>query len=127
MPQAKSNRSFARAAMMVACGVFLILATGIGASYAADDDDALPDEKFMRDFLRKLGLRNGQEAGIQYQERPPLVIPPSRDLPPPGVNSRCPRTRHGRTIRISRSRRRRRRPRPIAGRSIGKETSSKTA
>jgi hypothetical protein len=91
MPQAKPNRSFARAAMMVACGVFLILATGIGASYAADDEDMLPDEKFMRDFLRKLGLRNGQEAGIQYQERPPLVIPPSRDLPPPGVNSPLPK------------------------------------
>ncbi len=91
MPQAKPNRSFARAAMMVACGVFLILATGIGASYAADDDDMLPDEKFMRDFLRKLGLRNGQEAGIQYQERPPLVIPPSRDLPPPGMNAQLPK------------------------------------
>lgn len=67
-----------------AFGVCLIIAGGIGAAYAEDDeDDLLPDQKFIRSILRGLGLRNGQEAGIEYKERPPRVVPPTRDLPPP--------------------------------------------
>jgi hypothetical protein len=33
--------------------------------------------------MRNLGLRNGNENQIEYRERSPLVIPPSRNLPPP--------------------------------------------
>src|SRR5262249_15856568 len=44
-----------------------------------------PDTKLIKKFLRGLGLRNGQEAGIEYQERPPLVVPPNRNLPPPAA------------------------------------------
>jgi len=84
MPQKNRSRKFARVATCAAFGVFLVLAGSVAAAYAEDDEDSmLPDEKFMRSFLRKLGLRNGQEAGIEYQERPPLVVPPNRDLPPP--------------------------------------------
>jgi hypothetical protein len=62
----------------------LILMGGIGHALAQDDDDELPDTKFFKSMLRGFGLRNGQEnAGINYQERPPLVVPPTRDLPPP--------------------------------------------
>jgi hypothetical protein len=32
--------------------------------------------------MKGLGLTRGDE-GIEYQERAPLVVPPSRDLPPP--------------------------------------------
>jgi hypothetical protein len=76
------NRKLARAAICVLFGVFVV-AGDIATAYAQDDDDALPDEKFMRSLLRNLGLRNGQEAGIEYKERPPLVLPPNRNLPPP--------------------------------------------
>jgi hypothetical protein len=88
MPQKNRNRRFARAALYATFGVFMVVAGGIGAAYAADDEEGniLPDEKFMRSFLRGLGLRNGQEAGIEYKERPPLVVPPSRDLPAPVAN-----------------------------------------
>ena len=48
---------------------------------AADDDTAW-DSKIMRGVLESLGLRKDGEA-INYQERAPLVIPPSRTLPPP--------------------------------------------
>jgi hypothetical protein len=85
MPQNNQSRKFARAALLAAFGIFLIVAGGVATAYAEDEeDDALPDEKFVRSVLRNLGLRNGQEAGIEYKERPPLVLPPSRDLPRPG-------------------------------------------
>ena len=84
MPQKNRNRKFAGLMLGALFGVFLVVAGGV--AYAADDDeDALPDEKFVRSFLRSLGLRNGQEAGIGYKERPPLVVPPTRDLPPPSA------------------------------------------
>jgi len=80
----KRNGVFPRAAFGAAFGLCLVIASGIGAAYAEDDeDDLLPDQKFIRSILRGLGLRNGQEAGIEYKERPPLVVPPTRNLPPP--------------------------------------------
>ena len=40
------------------------------------------DTKLMRQFLKDLGLRRDGES-IEYRERAPLVVPPSRNLPPP--------------------------------------------
>ena len=82
MPQISRNRKLSRAALCVFLGVALIAGSS-AAVRAEDDDDALWDVKMVRKFLRGVGLRNGQEAGIEYKERPPLVVPPSRDLPPP--------------------------------------------
>ena len=48
----------------------------------AADDDVPIDTKIFRGILEGLGLRKDGEA-INYQERAPLVIPPSRALPPP--------------------------------------------
>jgi hypothetical protein len=66
-------------------GALLTIAGGLGAARAADDDDdgALPDVKLMRRFLHALGLQNGLENDSNFRERPPLVVPPNRDLPPP--------------------------------------------
>src|ERR1700722_1704798 len=81
MPQKDRNRKFALGATF---GVLLVVASGVSAAYAADDDeDMLPDEKFFRSFMRHLGLRNGQEAGLAARGRPPLGVPPTRDLPQP--------------------------------------------
>jgi len=82
MPQENRNRKFSRAALCAAFGIVLAIAGGT-AVFAADDDDDPADTKFIKGLLRGLGLRNGQEAGIEYKERPPLVVPPSRNLPPP--------------------------------------------
>jgi hypothetical protein len=88
MPQTDRNRKFARLALCATFGAFLVVAGGVAGAYAADDDDSmLPDEKFFRSLMRAIGLRNGQEAGIEAKERPPLVVPPSRDLPPPAAGS----------------------------------------
>jgi hypothetical protein len=84
MPVKNRNRKFAGSALGAAFGIFLVVMSGATVVYAADDDDdVLPDVKLFRSFMRALGLRNGQEAGIDYKERPPLVVPPSRDLPTP--------------------------------------------
>jgi hypothetical protein len=85
-PRSTGKRTgiFSRAVLGAAFGACLVIAGGIGAAYAEDNEDSiLPDQKFFRAILRGLGLRNGQEAGIDYKERPPLVVPPSRDLPQP--------------------------------------------
>jgi len=38
-------------------------------------------------LMRKLGIEKplDQDENIHYTERPPLVVPPTRDLPPPGA------------------------------------------
>jgi hypothetical protein len=64
------------------------LALGVGAllfpapARAADDEDSI-DKKFMRSIMEGLGLKRDGEAMINYRERSPLVIPPSRELPAP--------------------------------------------
>ena len=51
----------------------------------AGDDD--PDESFVSKFMRGIGIkRTGVDtSGIDYRERAPLVVPPTRDLPAPGA------------------------------------------
>src|SRR5215510_1563332 len=67
-----------------------VLAAFIPASARAQDDDDDDkksmwnlDKKLLNDLMRGLGLRNGGEPQIEYRERSPLVIPPSKNLPPP--------------------------------------------
>jgi hypothetical protein len=57
-----------------------LLASGTPAR--AGDDNVPIDTKFFRSMLEGLGLRKEGED-ITYVERAPLVIPPSRALPPP--------------------------------------------
>jgi hypothetical protein len=65
-------------------GTLLIVAGSTGAARAADDDnEGWYDQRIIRSFLRGLGLSNGREGTIEYKERPPLVVPPTRDLPRP--------------------------------------------
>jgi hypothetical protein len=57
-------------------------AFGSAPARAADDEPTF-DQKIMRSIMDGLGFKRDGEAGISYQERAPLVIPPSRDLMPP--------------------------------------------
>jgi hypothetical protein len=68
----------------------LVLATFAPSARAQDDDEGGEkttiwnfEKKFLDGMMRGLGLRNGNESSIEYRERSPLVIPPSRSLPPP--------------------------------------------
>lgn len=78
-PTGLTTKLYASAAFSVALGIAM-LATSLPAR-AADDEVPL-DKKIMRGIMEGLGLRRDGEA-INYQERAPLVIPPSRSLPPP--------------------------------------------
>jgi len=65
----------------------LSLAVGIAAlvgslpARAADDESF--DQQVYRGIMDGLGFKRDGDATINYQERAPLVIPPSRDLPSP--------------------------------------------
>jgi hypothetical protein len=49
----------------------------------SDDGEDWIDTKIFKGILSGLGLKNTVEPGINYHERSPLVVPPTRDLPPP--------------------------------------------
>jgi hypothetical protein len=84
MPRDLLHCSRASAVLAALLGVFLALAGNNGPAFAADDDDeGTWDQQALRGILRGIGLRNGREGSIEYKERPPLVVPPSRDLPQP--------------------------------------------
>jgi len=68
---------------LTTCAVLGLTAIlGVGSALAEDDDTSF-DQKIMRSIMGGLGFKQDGEATINYQERAPLVIPPSRDLPPP--------------------------------------------
>ena len=67
-------------ALCAALGVAFIV--GCGAGDVRAEEEAF-DTKLIKGFLRGLGLRDGTEPQIEYRERSPLVVPPTRELPPP--------------------------------------------
>jgi hypothetical protein len=71
--------------ILTAAALSLTLAAGVlfvPVPAHAVDDDAAWDTKILQGVLESMGLRKDGEA-INYQERAPLVIPPSKTLPPP--------------------------------------------
>src|SRR5262245_62750958 len=73
-----------RRAAAAAVALALALAWSAGRARAEDDEEDVPlDTKLFRQFMKDLGLRREGGAEIDYRERAPLVVPPSRDLPPP--------------------------------------------
>src|SRR5438105_535569 len=63
----------------------LALAASTGSAFCqeATEEDVPLDTKLFRKVMHELGLRADGGSGIDYRERAPLVVPPSRDLPPP--------------------------------------------
>jgi hypothetical protein len=78
------DRTPKRLAAAAAITLALALALGAGARAEDDDEENVPlDTKLWRQFMKDLGLQRDGQAMIDYRERAPLVVPPSRNLPPP--------------------------------------------
>lgn len=65
---------------------FLLAATA-SPTRAADEDDDGVDSKIFKGILEGVGLRKDDGNGIEYRERSPLVVPPTRALPPPDTGA----------------------------------------
>jgi hypothetical protein len=88
--------NFRRAAIGGALGLAVLVAFAPGAARAqdGDSDDSTTiwnfDKKIMNSVMHGLGLQNGTENEIDYHERSPLVVPPTRTLPPPQSSAAIP-------------------------------------
>jgi hypothetical protein len=78
----RSRTNIARAAMGGLLGIMLVVAAGAAAIAEDDEDEDTFEMKAIKGIMRGLGAEVDR-ASIDYRERSPLVIPPSRDLPPP--------------------------------------------
>jgi hypothetical protein len=84
----RANPKLTRATFAALLGVTLIAGCSINAARAEDDTDGedptLADTAIIQYVLKGLGWRrDGDEKGITYRERSPLVLPNGKDLPPP--------------------------------------------
>src|SRR5271156_5373175 len=61
----------------------LLLSAGHSGAWAEDDNVQAPS--FYDKFLNTIGVKdpNDRQYEINYSERSPLVVPPTRNLPPP--------------------------------------------
>lgn len=81
MRHEQSGTSLRQALLVCVCGALLALPAVASAQQAQDDEDTF-EQKIIKNILGGMGVDVGR-AGIDYRERSPLVIPPTRDLPPP--------------------------------------------
>ena len=81
------HRPLKRIAQGAALAVLLICASAAATRAGDDDPNATQgsNKSIYDKMLDVIGL--GGRGGIQYSERSPLVVPPTRDLPPPGANA----------------------------------------
>lgn len=57
----------------------LALTLGLGIALPAQAQEGT----LLRDIFGRIGIMEPEQPQIEYRERAPLVVPPSRDLPPP--------------------------------------------
>jgi len=70
-----------RAALGGLLGIVLAFAAGT-AALAEDDDEDTVEQKIIKNIMKGMGADVDKDR-IDFRERSPLVIPPTRDLPPP--------------------------------------------
>jgi hypothetical protein len=89
MRDKQSGMSLRWSLMACVCGALLALPVAASAQQAQDDEDTF-EQKIIKNILGGMGVDVGR-AGIDYRERSPLVIPPTRDLPPPQASDTATR------------------------------------
>ena len=84
-----TNRSWllARAVCRTALAASIVCAA-TAVARAGDDDMQSSGGSLYDQFLQVIGVSGG--ANINYSERSPLVVPPTKDLPPPSADSAPP-------------------------------------
>lgn len=108
MRDKQSGMSLRRCLMASVCGALLALPIAASAQQAQDDEDTF-EQKIIKNILGGMGVDVGR-AGIDYRERSPLVIPPTRDLPPPQAadtatrNAAWPRDPERNKVTVTRTR-----------------------
>jgi hypothetical protein len=97
MPQDQSRRqtggSRLDALLRAALGVALAgILAGVGATAARTQTYGGDKGSGIDKVLQTIGLskESNPDSEINYTERSPLVVPPSRDLPPPATNAAIP-------------------------------------
>lgn len=65
-----------------------IVCAATAVARAGDDDTQSSGGSFYDQFLQVIGISGG--ANINYSERSPLVVPPTKDLPPPSASAAPP-------------------------------------
>jgi hypothetical protein len=76
------GKPFARAALGGLLGLVLVFAAGAAAFAEDDQDEDTIEQKIIKNIMRGMGADVDKDR-IDFRERSPLVIPPTRDLPPP--------------------------------------------
>src|SRR4051812_10728501 len=80
-------RRLQQAARVGMVGLSVVVMCAQGTARAEDGEEPSIwnlNERVMKGFMSSLGLSDGSSGpGIDYRERSPLVVPPSRNLPPP--------------------------------------------
>jgi hypothetical protein len=87
----KSRYSVRMHAALCAAFGLAVLVGSVGAAGAEDDADNAKGN-WVRNLYRKLNARAGQPISNGEYERPPLVVPPTRELAPPGTPSTLQRS-----------------------------------
>lgn len=80
---------------LLAGAALIGLALSVNTAARAGDDGSEAQASAWSKFMHSLGLKKepeaaGSEAGIIYTERSPLVVPSTRDLPPPVADDAVP-------------------------------------
>jgi hypothetical protein len=87
------TRACALAVRLVMAAACVSVVAGLDVSAAlAQTPHGTENEGAWDKFMRTLGMKGSPDdtSDINYVERPPLVVPPSRDLPPPAAATAAP-------------------------------------
>ena len=76
------TKPVSRAVLGGLLGIALVFASGAAAFAGDDEDEDTFEQKIIKNIMKGMGA-DVDKNRIDFRERSPLVIPPTRDLPPP--------------------------------------------